>query len=183
MTGPALLQTRFRVAPPVGPTMAGGGAALGAGVVDPRTIILPAEHYAPAGSTPIFLSAEAGIVGGGTIVTPAGLQLQLPSDCVGVIKSIELLLDAITIASSVIWTLLINGNPVQGMDSLTILARNGAASVSSSVLPGQLTIPVPQGGTIGMRIRDVDGGPYTVGAELSGWFWPAARTPLASLVG
>jgi hypothetical protein len=70
--------------------------------------------------------------------------------------------------------LLINGAPVPGYSPLTILGRNGAASVGRS-WSGPLRILVPLGGIVSWLIQDVDGGNYTAGTAYYGWFWPQER--------
>lgn len=153
-----------------------GGAAIAPPLSpDPNTVSLDPSLFPPAQSTPINVSANQAIVGAGARFTPAGLVFKVPDNCYGIISTIDLLLDSILIGSNVLWTLLVNGIPVPGFNPITILGRNGAASVSKS-WPGPLRILIPVGGTISWTIQDVDGAAYTAGTSYYGWFWPQQRT-------
>lgn len=177
MTGPAIAPGAI-VIPSRGLPLVPGGVAIAPplapqGQAD-KTVFFDPSLFPPPFATPINLAANQGIVGAGTFYTPAGLALQIPGNCYGVISTIDLLLDSITITSNVLWTLRINKVPVPGFNPLTILGRNGAASVSKS-WPGPLRILIPLGGIIDVLIEDVDGGSYTAGTALYGWFWPQER--------
>lgn len=151
-----------------------GGSAIASGVEPgPDTVKLDPFLYPPPFSTPINQSVNTPITGPGTIINGVA-PLTIPNNCYGVISSIDLLLDSIVITSKVFWTFFINGNPVPGFNGLTILGRNGAASVSKS-WQGPLRLLIPLGGTVNVTIQDVDGAPYTAGTTYYGWFFPQSR--------
>lgn len=152
-----------------------GGSAVAMGVdPGPDTVQLDPYLYPPPNSTPFNLAANQAIVGVNQITTPAGLVLPIPQNCYGVINSVDLLLDSILITSNVLWTLRLNKIPIPGFAPITILGRNGAASVAKSWGP-QLRLVVPLGAEISVQIQNVDGAPYTAGTQLQGWFWPQTR--------
>lgn len=151
-----------------------GGSLVASGVdPGPDTVKLDPFLYPPPFSTPINQAVNTAITGAGTIVIGVA-PFTVPPNCYGVISSIDLLLDSILISSNVKWTFLINGNPIPGYAPLTILGRNGAASVSKS-WPGPLRLLIPLGGTVSVMIQDVDGAPYTAGTSYYGWFFPQNR--------
>lgn len=151
-----------------------GGSVIASGVAPgPDTVRLDPFLFPPPFSTPINLAANVAIVGAG-VRFDAGTTLVIPKNCYGVISTIDLLLDSILITSNVLWTLLVNGFAVPGFAPITILGRNGAASVSKS-WPGPLRILIPLGGQVSMTIQNVDGAPYTAGTQLYGWFFPQER--------
>lgn len=119
----------------------------------------------PPGSTPLFLSAKAATVGAGNVVTPAALQTTLQQSELGVIRGFSLFVENPTAATNVLWTLLINGAAVPGLNAVTILGR-AAASVQR---PLSVLVFIPAGATVGVQITNVDGGAYNVGADLEGW--------------
>lgn len=151
-----------------------GGTATAPGVapgVD--TVQLDPYLYPPPNAVGINQAANQGIVGAGALF-PGVASFTIPKNCFGVVSTIDLLLDAITPASNVLWTLIVEGAAVPGFNPLTILGRSGAASVSKS-WPGPLRIVIPLGGTVSWTIQDVDGAPYTAGVSYYGWFWPQVR--------
>jgi len=154
--------------------MRGGGSAIATGVQPgPDTIKLDPFLFPPPFSIPINVGANVAITGvGGRF--DAGVTFEIPDSNYGVISSIDLLLDSILITSNVLWTIFVNGMPVPGFAPLTILGRNGAASVSKS-WPGPLRIVIPLGGQVSVQIVDVDGAPYTAGTQLYGWQLPQQR--------
>lgn len=161
--------------PRIGPRqMVFGGVAGIQGDQAANTVNLPPELYPPLQSTAFFLSDEAALVGIGASTRPGGLAFTLPQTMVGVIDAIELLIDGIVITTSVVYSVMMNGAPVNGFNNLTILGRNGAQSVSKAMGPF-LRCEIPIGGTVQMQFTDVDGGAITMGAQLRGWFWPADR--------
>lgn len=162
----------IRTGVPTGPIM-GGGSPLAGGISAPG--MFPPTLFPPPGSQGFNLQADAALPGViGSLTTPADLAFQIPGNMVAVISSIELLLDGITVVSDVVWRLLINGSPAPGWGNITILGRNGAASVAKS-WDGPLGIEVPLGGLIGVQILNNDGGAYTAGTSLYGWFWPSQK--------
>jgi hypothetical protein len=152
-----------------------GGSIVAAGVAPgPNTVQFDPYLFPPPASTPINIAGNQAIVGANTFTTPAALTRTIPNNCYGVISTIDLLLDSILITSVVNWYIFVNGSPVPGFNPITILGRNGAASVGKS-WDGPLRILIPLGGTVSVTIQDVDGGAYTAGTSLYGWFFPQQR--------
>lgn len=171
MTGP----TFIRIVPagrdlPVRP---GGSAIAAAPEPGPNAVELDPFLFPPPNSTPINVAVNTATAGAGQII-PNVAAYTVPNNCYGVISSIDLLLDSILISSSVLWTFMLNGRPLSGFSPLTILGRNGAASVSKS-WAGPLRILIPLGGTFSVQIQNVDGAPYTAGTSYYGWFVPQTR--------
>ena len=97
-----------------------------------------------------------------------GLTLDVPPNNIGIIRGVQLfILDMLT-TTVVTWTLTINGGPVQGYTNLSIFART-APFVGNSF---DSFINIPQGGKVRVIYTNTDGGSYTIGAGISGWFWP-----------
>ncbi len=157
----------------VAPGLTGGGSAVARGIRPRNTLQLPPHLYPPETARSFNLAVNVGITGAGTRVTPPELSQRMPKNCYGTVAGIDFDLDGIVITSRVFWTVLVNGSPVQGFNALTVLGRNGAASVSRSVGAGAaLGILVPIGGLVSVSILDADGGTYTAGTQVYGWFWP-----------
>ena len=169
-------QTYTRIGVPSrGIPLKGGGSIVAAGVAPgPNTVQFDPYLFPPPASTPLNLAANQAIVGANTFYTPAGVSRSIPGNCYGVISTIDLLLDSILITSVVNWYIFINGSPVSGFNPITVLGRNGAASVGRS-WEGPLRILIPLGGTVSVTIQNVDGGAYTAGTSLYGWFFPQQR--------
>jgi hypothetical protein len=173
---PPIVQQAWRIAIPRHPIplTAGGSVIQELLPPGPNTVQQDPGLYPPPNSIPINVSLNTAIVGAGATFQPAGLAFSVPQSSFGVISVVQLLLDGITIASNVLWTMLINGQPVPGFNPITILGRNGAASVAKTWGP-QLRVIIPLGGTISWLIQDVDGGAYTAGVSYYGWQVPQTR--------
>lgn len=156
------------------PTWLSGGVKGIIGQQPPNMVNLPPELYPPQNSNGLFLSGSTFLVGAASSDRPAALQMAIPTNQVGVIDALELLVDGILITTNIVYTVFVNGSPVQGFNNLSILPRNGAQSVSKSLGPF-LRILIPLGGTIQLQFLNVDGGAVTMGAQMRGWYWPAER--------
>lgn len=178
MSPPDVVRPRVRLvnASRAFPNLQPGGSVVSSGVEPgPDTVQLDPFLYPPPNSTPINVGVNQAITGAAARFTPAAAQIRIPPNSYGVISTIDLLLDGILATSNVLWTFLINGNPVPGFNPVTILGRSGAASVSKSWGP-QLRLLIPLGGTFGVTIQDVDGAPYTAGTSFYGWYFPQQRS-------
>jgi hypothetical protein len=174
MTTPLIL-TRIGNASRAIPVRPGGSAIAAANEPGPNAVELDPFLYPPPNSIAINIAVNQPISGIGGVFTPAAALFQLPPNYYGVISTIDLLLDSILISSNVLWSFLINGVPAPGFAPLTILGRNGAASVSKS-WAGPLRLVIPKGGTFGVTIVDVDGAAYTAGTSYYGWMFPQKRS-------
>lgn len=143
------------------------GAAGGVG----QFVQLAPWQEPPIGSVPLFLSAKAATVGANNEVSTmataalANLQRTMGAREQGVIRGFTLFVENPVTTTNVLWTLLVNGVPVPGANGVTILGR-AASSVSR---PLSLLVFVPPRQRIDVRILNVDGGAYNVGADLEGW--------------
>lgn len=120
-----------------------------------------AVEFNPLGSTTTIIAE--------TKVIP-GVALQLPQSYIGIIRGYTIYVDNMLLTTNLIYTLLINGNPAPGYGSLTMFPR-AAPSVSNGF---DAFIRVPDGAALSVKVQNVDGGSYTVGASISGWIWPRA---------
>ena len=131
---------------------------------------LDAYLYPPPNSQTLLGTDFQASVGAGT-VTPLPLTLlTVPQAMTGVINSINMLLDGITITSVVQWQLLVNGAVAPGYQNLRVIPRSGAASVSVILSP--VRVPLGPGATAVLQAINQDGAPYHIGGQLYGWFWP-----------
>ncbi len=135
-------------------------------VVFPPTVQRPpsAKDFNP-------LDFVSGLDAGGSPVRPAGLQVEIPSANVAVIRSLTLNINDMVPTTDVVWRLLFDGSPVQGWSPVTIFPRN-AASVAVSWTPEETFIPVPEGADIAVELEVRDTGSYDVGASYHGWWYP-----------
>jgi hypothetical protein len=99
-----------------------------------------------------------------------GLVLDLPQNNVGIVRGVTLYINNMLTTTNVTWTLTFNGAPVPGHNNLSIFPR-AAPSVANSF---DTFVRIPQGNPMKVRVQysNNDGGAYTVGVALSGWFWP-----------
>lgn len=103
---------------------------------------------------------------GATVTTVPELRLK-PGE-VGVIKIVEIFVDAPTTLIDVTWALFVNGGPVPGFDNLSTFPR--AATNLSIGFTG--TIRLPPSAIVTMVITNNSvAGPWTVGAAYAGWRW------------
>jgi len=119
----------------------------------------------PRGSVPLFLSGFAATVGVNNEQFPANCQQTMKGNQMGVIKGFTLFITSMLAATDVRWSLLVNGSPVNGLNPVTILPR----VVTSISRPLSTLVFVPPLATVSVRILNVDGGSYNVGADLEGW--------------
>jgi len=162
----------LRVGRPVLPVAAGGVKPEG-GVQAPNTVNFDPYLYPPPGSQFFNLVQAQAIAVAGTLYNPANLTLGLPRGYVGVINAIVLQLDGITLASNVLWSILVTGSPYPGFGNITIPGISGAAAAVKDWAGTRIEIPV--NGSIGVRIQNVDGAAYTATTSLYGWYWQQNR--------
>lgn len=99
-----------------------------------------------------------------------GLVVDLPPNNIGIIRGINLYISDMLTSTVVSWTVQVNGAPATGFNNLVIFPRN-SPFVSNSF---DAFIRVGQGQKIRVNYTNTDGGSYTVGAAVSGWWWPQA---------
>ncbi len=163
----------FIVGPPFGfgsgtkggvmtPVQSGMTPAAGRSLDIPLPEIYPipeAKEFNPSG-TIATAAVEVGTITGATIVIPSGN--------LGVIRNFTIYISNMVAATNVTYTLLVNGQPQQGYQALSMFPR-----VSPFVSNGfDCFIRVTGEATITVSFSNIDGGAYTVGAAFGGWYWP-----------
>jgi hypothetical protein len=155
------------------------GAPAGPSVERGRTVLTrvatlpPYWLQKPPVGTDVYFNETAALAAGAgsAVIFGAGppAQIALPQGAVGVVAYVTIFVDAPLATLDVIWTLLVNGAPVPGWDRLRSFPR--AANNLSIVYPG--TVHLPLGARVTVRATNQSAaGPWTVGAEVGGWYWP-----------
>ena len=130
-----------------------------------RTLQLyPWWLYKPSDAIDLLLDDQFTFGGAGTH-TFGALSFQLPANSIGVIRSIDLYINATLTTTNVTWSLEVNGAAVPGYGQMTIFPR-----VAQSVSRGfDSLVFLPQGALITVTVTNVDGAAYQVGASYQGW--------------
>lgn len=99
-----------------------------------------------------------------------GLLVSLPQNNVGILRGVSIYINNMLTTTNVTWTVTFNGAPVPGYNNLSIFPR-AAPSVANTF---DSFVRIPQGNPMLLKVQysNNDGGTYTIGAALSGWFWP-----------
>lgn len=166
------------------PRGAGAVTALGIpaqGLDVELSVELPTYQRPMTGTDFQLFNSRAGNTAANTPFTFVN-TFQLPSGSRGAIKSISILANALLLTSDIRWALLFNDVPVPGWNNLTINPR-AAGSVEISWGPDECAIPIPEGATVGMRVRVLDGGTYQLGAQCGGWFYNSRIAEIAESAG
>jgi hypothetical protein len=109
---------------------------------------------------------------GSTLVLTGNPAVQLTPDYEGVIGGMQIFVDAPTALINVVWSVLFNNSPVPGWSSLTTFPR--AANSISIEFGGPLQVPANTLITV-LATNNAASGPWTVGAEVTGWSWPIMK--------
>lgn len=154
---------------------AGGGGAGGGGYS-----VAPPYVERPTTAKDFFMSGtQTGRVIANTPSEFPG-SFTVPSNNVGVIRSVSILANSLLITSEILWTLRFNGTAVEGWNLLTITPR-AAGSIEVSFTPQETFIPVPEGSRISWDVRVVDAGTYQVSVTTHGWFYPTSVRAAAAV--
>lgn len=102
--------------------------------------------------------------------TDIGITLDVPPNNIGIIRSLTLSISDMLTTTVVTWTVNVNGGPAPGYFNLSMYPRV-SPFVSNAF---DSFIHIPQGGKVRVVFTNTDGGSYTVGASIGGWFWPEA---------
>lgn len=151
------------------------------GVVERRAVQraprvdFPPHLYPPTGAHEFVLYATDTLDNITTVVTPAGLALQLPAGTLGFVRNITLYVGNLLESSDITWQVLVNGLPAEGYGALSVFPR--AASAVSRDYEASIALPIEA--AVSVRIRSSDGGTYRVGAELKGWYYTAGDEALS----
>lgn len=113
------------------------------------------------------MALAAGI--GNTVASPV-LSFTVPTGQVGWLQQFSLYTLTQTAATTVQWTVRINGGPVPGFDA--IQNPPGIANFVY-ITADDMRVRVPGGATVDVLITNVGvGGPWVVGGDLAGWYHP-----------
>lgn len=96
-----------------------------------------------------------------------GLILTIPERSLGILRGVSLYITNMLDTTNVTWSVLQNGAVIPGYSNLSIFPR-----VAPFVSNGFDAFFRLGQGPVTVVYNNIDGGTYTVGAALSGWFWP-----------
>jgi len=121
------------------------------------------------------INVEANSTGFNNVNTPAvipGSVFNVPTDNVGVLRSVVLSVNNLLVTTALVWRLRFDAVPVQGWNALTVFPRN-AGSVSVAYGPDETYIYVPDGVTIDAEIivGAADPNVYQAGIAFHGWYY------------
>lgn len=127
------------------------------------------EEAAPSGSTPFTSNDSAATNAAGVVLLP-NASVTIDAGNYGVLKAVDFFVTPYTLASVVTFALLVNGSPVRGFEAIGFMP----AAIALASRGFDLSLQLPQGATVAVQARNVDGGAYVVGCQLYGWQWPVA---------
>jgi hypothetical protein len=131
--------------------------------------ISPPEEFPIPSAQSIYENSSGLILAAGANAVIAGPSFQVPAGMVAVIRSFNIFINAPTLLTNIFFQLLVNNAPIPGMDNLQEFPRV-ANNISKEF---ERAIRIGNGSLIGCQAVNRDGaGPWTVGIEYSGWFWP-----------
>ena len=142
------------------------------------TLFLPEERPIPGatifntGNSKGTVAAEANI-----LIPNAGIVI--PQGSIARLDSVNFYVDNLLASSNISFTVLQNGAPIQGLTNVFIFP-GVAARVAENF---SLFVRITNGATLTVTYTNTDGGSYTVGASLSGWFWPESLGRLYQMQG
>lgn len=149
--------------------------------IDPRTgrpyasplsmVVFPPEIYPTADAQTFNVVGTATLGPGPVASTVIAGPLQLPTNMVGVVREITLVVNNVLVTSLVTFSLRFNQGPVPGFDNLFIAPR-AAASVAVSYPPESVLQRVGDGTTIDISAVVADAGTYQMTATFRGWWYP-----------
>jgi hypothetical protein len=134
-----------------------------------RSIQIPRADVEPMPtSIDLFKGIKTLTLAPTSTVDPAGLNFQLTDENVALISFVSLLLNSPTLATDVELALLLNGQPVEGLDHLFIAPRV-AANIERTF---PITVRTAQNTRIGIRLTNLGAAPQDVAVTYGGWFHP-----------
>lgn len=164
-------------APPLTPGSEGGPPApIGEDAEPTLSLYLP-EVFPIPGAQEFQITGQANVTGpAGTItVLPAQAgsvaALVLPPHYQGIIRTVDIFAGGaagLTFTTNQIYQILVNGAVAPGWGSRTFFGRT-ASSVEQAF---DAFIRIPDGGSVTLQNINEDGGTYTVGMWIAGWYWP-----------
>ncbi len=132
----------------------------------PNLAVFPWAIEPPPDALDFNADATVAPGAGPVTVVPAGLLVVLQRGYVGVVKDVSFVVNNMLATTNVRFSLRVNGSPVQGWDSVTVLPR-----IAASVANGwdRRVIRIPDGARIDWAITVADAGVYQIGVQYHGW--------------
>lgn len=129
-------------------------------------IYLPEVYPIPAAQefNPVVSKATSAV----ETSVDTGLSVQVPPNNVAIIRGFTIFITNMVATTNVSYTLRVNGTPQPGFSNVSIFPR-AAPYVGNGF---DAMIRVPQGGLVTATYSNGDGGTYTIGVAVSGWWWP-----------
>ena len=139
------------------------------GVDGPKAapIEFPPHVQPPDGAEMLFLSGSLDLAGAGVSDLIAAFRRQLPAGRVGVLKTLNLVIEPAATTTVVLFQLLVNGGPVAGLNALQIIGR-AAASLALGL---DVRVDLPQGALVEARATTVDGAAVRASMQATGWHY------------
>lgn len=110
-------------------------------------------------------------LGANAMVTPATWQFRLPTGQIGWLQQFAFYVLQPGVATSVAFSVQINGGPVPGWDN--VLSPPGIANLII-IRDNDMRIPLPGGALVTVTATNQTANPETVGALIAGWYHPRA---------
>lgn len=166
---PAFVHAPFAEADPSAKMNGVGGLPRYVQVYQPELYPIPdAQEFNPSGT------AATSAVGTGTITLSPSVNsktgIQLPSGNIGILRNFAISITNMQTTTNVTFSLLMNNAPVGGYGGISIIPRSAPFVIDSF----DCFIRIPDGALLTVQFSNIDGGPYTVGASLGGWYWPTS---------
>lgn len=128
----------------------------------------PPQFSPPRGAKDFQATGSGTVAGPLTTTIVPGVSFRIPRNAVGIIRSLEFDINAVTVTTVVSWSLLFNESPVPGWDNINLFPR-AASSIAVSYGPEETFIWVPDGALIQIQVTVTDAASYLIGALFHGW--------------
>lgn len=146
-------------------------AAVLAGTASKAVQLYIPDVYPIPTAIPFQVAGTVATTGAGTITQIPGTALKLPAGYIGLVHTLNIsVLTAVTLATVQLFTIRINQAPAIGWANMTFAGR--AAQNFERYFDAALRLP--NGCLVDIINTNVDGGAYTVGADITGWYMSVA---------
>lgn len=110
-------------------------------------------------------------IGANATIAPLAWQFRLPTGAIGFIQQFTFYILQPGVTSSIRFTVRINNGPVPGWDDIT--TPPGISNFTIRTF-NDMRVPVGSGGLVSVTAENLTANPETVGADIAGWYHPAA---------